>query len=192
MLVNRLIIQIVSLLAIALPARAGLIIQADFISLTDATSVASTTGTDSSSSFYNVDLMFTVDSKRTVALGWAVISPTTSTKVASTTADYTSSDMGPVVKWMFGQDQMYSLTAAYGIVCSGSYKITGSTAETWAGTSTFVQYSVQPKISDYFRIAFSLNYYSASYSTKVVNKTETSVGYSKTLMFPMIGLTYQW
>lgn len=174
------------------PAHAGLLLQADYITLSDTLGVTSTTGTDSSSSFYNADVMFTVNNSKSLAFGWAVLGVSNSSKVASSTVDYSSSDMGPAVKYTFGKDGGISVLAAYGLICSGSYKITGSSAETWSGSSLFGQMAFESKLSETFRVSFSVNYYSASYTTKVVSKLESSIGYTKTAMFPMVGLIYQW
>jgi hypothetical protein len=183
------VLVVFSLLFITCAARADITVD---LGATYSGDVLNTT-TDSNNTqyFYNVGGLFNLDKGRRWNLGWMVLGISQSVTNAGTSTTYSSFDMGPALRWQIDKSGIFSVTAAYGYITKGSYN-SGSTSETWSGTSYFGQFAVQAPIGDakYF-IGLSLNYYAASYSQKVVNSVESSNSAQKSWIFPMISFTWR-
>ncbi len=83
----------------------------------------------------------------------------------TTDSSYTSQDTGPYVKWQFGRDEIFSLSAAYNILSRATFS-EDSTSEKWEGTSFWLQFGVSPEVKEGLHVGASLNYYLASYTKK--------------------------
>lgn len=186
---RRLIIILLS--AVAFQSKAGILLQLDYITGNEGmTSVSGTSA--STSSYYNFNIAFDATSKKNLFLGWGVMSASTSQQVAGATAEtFSSSDMGPSLRWEFGGGKNQALTLVYGIIGKGTYGL-GGTTEAWTGTTYLIQYAVEPEINEMWRLGFSLNMYSGSFNKKVVSSVATDISYAKTMLFPMFGLIYRF
>lgn len=102
-----------------------------------------------------------------------------------------SNDMGPAVRWYYDKDLLYSATVFYGIICKGKYE-SSSANESINGTSMNIKLSAEAKISEQFLMGFSLNSYTANYSTSVTNSIQSDVSYKNTIMYPSLSLAFQF
>jgi hypothetical protein len=140
--------------------------------------------------FYNLNVLFNLDRKMTWNMGWIVMGINQVSTAASVESTYTSFDFGPALRWNIDKDGIFSTTIGYGYIAKGTYS-SGSTEQTWQGTSLFGQFAIQAPIrDDKFYMGFSLNYYSATYPTKIVSSVESANEGAKTWIFPMISITW--
>ncbi|MNS80696.1 hypothetical protein D3C72_1143870 [compost metagenome] len=151
-------------------------------------SLNASTTTTSSQNFYNVGVLFNWNKK--VWAGWSYLG-VNSSEVATETKTFATQDTGPMLKWQFGRDELYSLTGVFNILSQATYSNAGS-SEKWTGTSMWVSFGVMPELSDGFHIGVALNYYAASYTKKSVSGTETTESNSKTWIFPTFLATKSW
>ncbi len=127
-----------------------------------------------------------------VLLGWYISSVTNKVEVSGTVdQSLSSSDMGPVLRWQIDKKKMFSISYAYHVLCKGTLTTNGS-AEDLTGTSSLIKFAVEPELGDDFFIGVGLNMYSASYSISTVNSTQSSVGYSNSIMYPSISMAYRF
>jgi hypothetical protein len=141
--------------------------------------------------FYNVDVLFNIDSRKSWNVGWSVFGISQSTTQSATNTSYSSMDMGPTLRWNIDRSGMFSTTLAYGYLARGAYGTTGASSEKWEGTSYLAQIAAQIPVLEKFYIGLSLNYYGANYSTKIVSNVESSNDARKTWVFPMMSLTWK-
>jgi hypothetical protein len=95
------------------------------------------------------------------------------------------------MKWQFGRNEVFSFSVAYNLLSKATFS-DGSTTESWTGTSYWLQWGVVPEVREGLHVGVTLNYYSASYTKKVVSAVESSAANSKTWIFPMLVVTKQW
>lgn len=142
--------------------------------------------------FYNAGLMFNLESQRRWYVGWTVFGISQTNTLGTADTSYTSLDMGPILRWNIDRAGIYSMSAAYGYLARGTYAVTGSSSEAWEGTSLLGQIAVQAPFREAkFSIGATLNYYSATYTKKIVNRTESSNSSQKSWIFPMLTVTWR-
>jgi hypothetical protein len=126
-------------------------------------------------------------------MGWNVTSVTVNDEFTNSgvTEKITSSDMGPAIRWYYDKEIIYSATLFYGVICKGNYQ-SSSADEKINGSSMNIKLSAETKINEQFLIGFSLNSYTANYSTSVTNSVQTDVSYKNTLMYPSLSLAFQF
>ena len=181
------ILFIIFILGLSGKTQAGFLLESSLGYESDA---LTTTATNSSTrTFYNFGFLFSLS--KDVWGGWNYMGLSQSDTVSSTTTTYAPVDTGPSIKWQFGPGKMYNLGMTYNFVSTAAYS-SGSTTETWSGTSYLIAFGLMPQIFDGLNIGVSINYYSASYSKKVVSNTESTCSNSKTLIFPTINITKAW
>lgn len=151
-------------------------------------SLASSATTSSSKYFYNLGVMFSL--KKKVWGGWSYSGFSYNESSAATTT-LSSQDTGPIVKWQFGKSDLYSVSAAYNILSRATYS-SGSSDESWQGTSIWMQFGITPEVNEGLHVGAALNYYAASYNKKTVNSTESSASNSRTWIYPTFMLTKEW
>ena len=144
--------------------------------------IATPTQGATSSYFYNGGILFSIN--KTTWGGWNY-SGLTASESAPSTVSFTSVDTGPYLKWQFGRGEVFNLSFAYNISSKATYT-SGATTENWEGTSFWLSWGVTPEVSDGFNVGASLNYYSATYTKKVVNSVESTAANSKTWIFPSL------
>lgn len=165
---------------------AGTLVEVGATYLSDA--FATPTSQSSSSYFYNVGVLFNLNKKTWGGWNYSGIS---SSLTSTTTTTFTSLDTGPYLKWQYGKGEMFSLSFAYNLLSQATFS-DGTTDETWTGTSMWLQWGIAPEVSEGVHVGASLNYFSASYSKKVVSTVESSASNSKTWIFPMLMFTKKW
>lgn len=143
-----------------------------------------------SQNFYNLNVMFNLDTKMRWNLGWAVFGISDETGTGSTTTSYSSFDMGPAFRWNIDKNGIFSLTFIYGYLAKGKYSAGTGSSEEWDGSSFLVQFGMQaPVKEDKFYVGFTLNSYTGTYTDKTVNNVKSSVSATKTSLFPMVTMT---
>ncbi|MGZ3742671.1 MAG: hypothetical protein ACXWRE_08300 [Pseudobdellovibrionaceae bacterium] len=150
------------------------------------------TSTDSANTqyFYNFDVLFNLDHSKQWNMGWTVFGISQKNTLAGVESAYSSFDIGPALRWNIDKPGIFSFTLAYGYLAKGQYT-SGTTPEAWTGTSYLGQFAMQAPVGESFFLGFSLNYYAASYSKKVVNSIESSNTAQKSWIFPMISFTWR-
>lgn len=167
-------------------ANAGVLLDLGGSYFSDGLATESTTS--STKYFYNLGVMFSL--KKKVWGGWNY-SGFSYNESGTTTTTLSSQDTGPVVKWQFGKADLYSFSAAYNILSRAIYS-SGSSDESWQGTSIWVQFGITPEVKEGLHVGAALNYYAASYNKKTVNSTESSASNSRTWIYPTIMMTKEW
>ncbi|WII71210.1 hypothetical protein QJS83_12140 [Bdellovibrio sp. 22V] len=171
---------------LATSSLAGTLVEVGGTYLSDNLTTSSTT--TSTKYFYNVGILFNF--KKTIWGGWNYSGISHTDKVTETTT-FTSQDTGPYMKWQFGKNEFYSLSAAYNILSRGTFS-DGTTSESWQGTSFWIQFGLMPELKPGLHVGASINYYLANYTKKTVSGVESSASNSKSWIFPMLGFTKQW
>lgn len=178
----------IALLGISPQTRAGILLDVGGAYISD--SLTSSTNTSSTKYFYNVGVLFNLTN--TIWGGWNYLGVSHADTIPGSTTSYQSMDTGPMMKWLFGKGQVWSLSGTLNVVSHGTYSSGGATQEKWEGISYLLSLGAMPEFSDNFHIGVSLNYYGANYTKKTVNSVESSSSNSKTWIFPMISLTKAW
>lgn len=178
-------------LLVSIAARSAAIIQLDYILFTDKTTVDTSISGDSKKSLYNINILFSTNSKKTIYFGWGLYNVLTKDIVNNQEANYSTQDMGPSFRYEFSKNGLFYFGAIYGIRASTKFD-TGGTAEEWLGTNYLLQLGVNPELNENFYVDFAFNYFSGSVNKKVVSSVQTEVTYTKAFMAPSIGLTYKW
>jgi hypothetical protein len=144
--------------------------------------IASPAEGSNASYFYNGGVLFSIN--KTTWGGWNY-STVSSSENAPSTNTFSSTDTGPYLKWQFGKGEVFNLNFAYNISSKATFT-SGSASENWEGTSFWLSWGVTPEVSEGFNVGASINYYSATYSKKVVGGLETIAANSKTWIFPSL------
>lgn len=154
--------------------------------ISDASATPSTQ--KSTSYFYNFGALLKL--KKSIWAGWNYSGISISDTTTATTA-FSSTDTGPYLKWQFGRHELFSVSLAYNFLSSATFS-DGGTRENWTGTSYWLQCGVAPEVREGLHVGVSFNYYSASYTKKVVSSIESSATNSKTWIFPTLMITKEW
>ncbi len=170
-------------------AHAGIVLDVNTFYFTDA---LKTTTTDTySTTAYAGFVGFNVDKKGLYQIGWNYASYASTNKMATSTVDFSSSQMGPGFIIYFDKDRTIRLGFAYNLETKASYKKTGSTEEDWDGTALSGDLGYQIRVSDGFAFGLRLNYSSTTIATKLVGTTQTDVSYGRNIIYPSISITME-
>ena len=109
----------------------------------------------------------------------------------------TSSDWFVSIKYGFVQKQLFALTFGFSPYTQATYKVTGSSAETWLGTSYIGKFSLQPDLDfngKKLRVAASIVYYYAGYTSRSGSAASVSgkESFTRSMTLPMIELVYRF
>ncbi|MDZ4082164.1 MAG: hypothetical protein U1E10_04455 [Bdellovibrionales bacterium] len=151
---------------------------------------AAAASTSGSRTFLEGTVGFRIDKAGQYLVGWGIASHSTSS-AATTTATYTSLQMGPRFLWMIDKQKSWSVGLAYYIVTTATYDDGSGTAETWKGTSLHADGGYNLPIGDdvYFGIRF--NYSASTFTERLIGSTTYStVSYTKTYMYPSLAVVY--
>lgn len=144
----------------------------------------------SSQLFYNFDLLVALSDDANAYFGFRGQSFSSAEKSAGVATSYTSIEVGPMVKYCFGDKKWLSLTAAYLFSAKAKYKTETATAD-WSGASYIVAAGIAPKVGKNFYFGFNLNYYSASYTTETISSTTVTAPRSRSYFFPTLTLSWR-
>lgn len=126
-------------------------------------------------------------------MGWNIASVTINDEFTNSGLIHRikSNDMGPAVRWYYDKEIIYSATVFYGVICKGKYESSAAN-ESINGSSMNIKLSAEAKISEQFLVGFSINSYTANYSTSVTNSIQSDVSYKNTIMYPSLSLAFQF
>lgn len=181
-------VALITFLGISLQAQAGILLDFGGTYITDA--MTSSANTSSTKYLYEVGVLFSLS--KTVWGGWSYLGVSHSDTIPGSSTSYASMDTGPTLKWFFGKNELCSLSGTFNVVSRATYSTGSAAQEKWEGMSYLVSFGLMPEVGEGFHIGASLNYYSANYTKKIVNNTESSTTNSKTWMFPTINLSKAW
>lgn len=86
-----------------------------------------------------------------------------------------------------------ALSGYYSPYVRAQYSETGSSAETWLGSSYQAKVSLRPRLSESFALMISINYFSASYTVKGDAASVSTVErFQTSTIFPTVGFQYLW
>lgn len=132
------------------------------------------------------------DSNLGLNIGWYILSISNKETYPPTLSQtLTSSDMGPAIRWQIDRGKKFSLTLAYGIICKGNFN-DGVTDESLTGESYLLKFAIEPEVADRYFIGVGINYYVASYKTRVVSSIQSDAGYKNTMIFPSLSFSYRY
>lgn len=178
-----------TLLLLSSQVHAGALVELGGTYISDSMTASSTSS--SSKYAYNLGVVFPIAKNFWGGFSYLGLSQADKDSSGSTT-NWASTDLGPYFKYQFGRGQLYSLSAAYNLISKATYSKTGGTSEEWSGTSYLISFGFMPEIKNELRIGVTVNYYSASYTKKVVSSTESSASNSKSWIYPGFCLTKSW
>lgn len=178
---------IVFTLMIAVNSQAGVLFDLNGTYISDSTTTSSSAS--DSRVGYGLGVLFNID--KAIWGGWSYSGFNHSDTVGSTTTALSAQDTGPTFKWQFGRGKLYQFGLTYNIVSRASYS-SGTTNQDWEGSSYLVYFGAMPEISNGWRVGFSLNYYSASYTKKKISNVESAASFSKTWLYPTVGISKEF
>lgn len=86
-----------------------------------------------------------------------------------------------------------ALSGYYSPYVRAQYSESGSSAETWLGSSYQAKLSLRPRLSESFALTISVTYFSASYTVKGDSTpVSTADRFQTSTIFPTIGFQYIW
>ncbi|UYL09714.1 hypothetical protein B9G69_003885 [Bdellovibrio sp. SKB1291214] len=190
----RILSIILILLALSPAARADFMFEVSGTYITEKTG-ATDVKDDATKYFYNVAGY--LDFGKKWWAGWSYLgvnmAGTSNASGSNESTSFQSSDTGPAIRYYFGKNQVFSMTAVFNVLSKASFKnVVTDKTESWNGTSYLVSFGLMPEVKSGFHIGVAINYYSASYSKKTVDGTETSESNTKTWMFPSLALSKTW
>ena len=144
-----------------------------------------------SNQFYTAMIMFSIDASKTLSFGMGYNNVTTPWTNNGVTNTLSGSDLGPAVKWDFCKRNMCSLAFTYGILNKSTY-VQSSGSYSWQGTSYLYQATLQPELSDHWRILVSMVYYYTNITSQVFNNITSGISVQHNATYPIFGLLYEW
>lgn len=113
-------------------------------------------------------------------------------KDGATTGKYSVLELGPRFQYYFSGDQSFYMAAAWNPYVKGSRTVS-STEVDISGSSYFINFGWQLKISRNFALGASINYHTISITKETdTDNVETEVTDSYTQIYPMIELSIRF
>jgi hypothetical protein len=169
------------------PAKAEAQLGLNTFYLSEQTTAATTT--TATKTIWVFDILFSPAGVKRLLFGWDVLGLSVS-DTSTTTTTFATSDMGPKVLWYFTKSENWSLGLSYHLIANAKYN--PGTAETWTGTSLFIELGYLPNITENISAGFKLNYYSGTFPKQTVGTTTSDVSYKRSLIYPSVGLAYHF
>lgn len=180
------VMVLVSIFALSSAAHAFLELNTFYYS--DSESAGSST--NQSRTFIEGTVGYRIDKAGRYLVGWGVASHSQAQSATASTT-YSSLQMGPRFLWMVDKAKNWSLGFAYYIVTKATYDSGSGSSETWKGTAFHFDAGYNLPLGDDFFASIRLNYSSAAYDEKLVGSTTYStIGYSKTFLYPSLAVVY--
>lgn len=155
-------------------------------------SMSASATSSSGRTFYQLFAGFSLDRKDQFQLGWSYSVQTTTDSFASVETTYSSNQMGPGLLWRIDKDRKWRLGIYYHLITTGTYKSGTATEEEWRGWAYSVDIGYQIPITPTFQLAARLNYSSAAYSESFETTSKEDVSYSRSFIYPSVGLTFEF
>lgn len=146
-----------------------------------------------SKSFYMLDVFANLENKKKWYAGLHVDqinfseNPTTSTSYT-----LTSTNLGIMFLYLLDKDGTFSVSAGYSLVANGTYQATGASELKLSGSNYWVTLGVMPQVAENLYMGLRWAYYVVSYNKSTVGSTATDVSYSRTLMMPLLGISWRY
>lgn len=154
--------------------------------------LSTTTDDTVNHTIYSAFIGFALDKKAYFNLGWNYGTYSTETQAGTTKKTYNSTQMGPGMLIYFDKDHQWVLGFSYNLSIEGTYKNGTATEQKWDGTAMAGFFGAQFLVGDFVFVGARLNYSSTSYTEKVVGSTLTEVSYTKSMIYPSIGLAFEF
>lgn len=145
--------------------------------------------TASNKTYFGLDIMADLDNKAQFYAGFHV-HQISLTETADETISLTSLDMGPMFMWVIDQKRNFSVTVGYNVIATGTYS-DGSDQFELQGTGFYGAIALMPEIKDRWNVGFKLLYLSESYGRSILDNEASDISYSRTLILPVIALSYR-
>lgn len=156
-------------------------------------SMSSSVNTTQTQSLLEADALIGLGSKSRFYFGMMYLTYGNNEKdTAGTESVFLTQDYFAGGKVFFDRDRRFSLTVAYGILATATYKLGNAAVETWSGTSQLFKVSYYPHLSDRWAAGLSLTYYSATYIKKDVSGVSSSFSGSKSFLLPALGFSFSF
>lgn len=155
--------------------------------------MSNSVSTSQNQTLLEADVLFGLGSKPRFYFGMMYLNyGNTEKDTAGTDSVFLTQDYFVGGKVFFDRDRRFSLTAAYGILATATYKLGTAAVETWSGTSNLFKLSYYPNLSERWAAGLSLSYYSATYIKKDVGGSSSSFSGSKSFLLPALGFTFSF
>ena len=136
----------------------------------------------------SVLVSFNQDSNYFLSLGY-IYSTSTEPFTSTTSATFISSNPYAGLSYFAGKQHTFGLGVYWIPAGQGTYSQSSSLSESWSGSGFYTKLMVQPELTKYLSLSFSLIYYSATYSSKGSTASVSDVStFSRTYYSPMVGL----
>lgn len=132
-----------------------------------------------------------VDSKKSLYFGWSYSSFSSDSSHANVTERFTSTDTGPCFSYFFGPKQSLILAGGFNVIAKASYEKTATTLTEFQGTSFWFAPGAELELTKEILLGGRLFYSSANYGDQKIGSSATSINVSRTLILPMLTITYR-
>lgn len=150
-----------------------------------------TTSTASNSkTLINGNLLFSVDNKERLYVGFHGHQMTFEEKISTTTTSLTSLDMGPYIMGYLDKRRFYYVGFGYNLLVKGAYT-SGTSTQELEGTSLMGTLGVSPEVGKNFYLGFDLNYVKTDYTKSTSGSAVSDVSYSRTFILPTVTLLWR-
>lgn len=170
-------------------ARAGLMVDFDVSSFQDTT----TTGTSASQtkSYYGGGLYVPVDGRDTFYLGASLISAASSDDNGSSVTAFSTTDYILGFRYFMDKSRTFIASGGYGVQANATYKSGSAATESWRGNSYLFKLTAAPAIRNW-NVGLSMIFYQGTFTERVASNAVSTVSYTKTFVFPCLGVSYNW
>lgn len=182
-------VVILSLLLFAVPARSE--ISAGLFATTLSDEMSTTPASSETKTYIAGVFQISVDSKKSLYFGWSYSSFNSDSSHANVTERFTSNDTGPCFTYFFGPKQSLILAGGFNVIAKASYEKTATTLTEFQGTSFWVAPGAELELTKQILLGGRLFYSSANYGDQKIGASATSINISRTLMLPMLTITYR-
>ena len=150
----------------------------------DSDALSTPSSSSDAKTYYEACLGFGIDSKGRYLVGWNY-SSFSKTDSGTTSATYTSTQMGPRFIFMFGKDKQWSLGAGYYLVTTGDYNAS-NTDKQLTGTAFKVDAGYNFPMTDEVMVGLRLNYSAATYTSQLVSGSYSGISDTVNLIYPSV------
>lgn len=151
--------------------------------------VTSSTASNSKT-LINGNLLFSVDNKERLYVGFHGHQLTFEEKISTTTTSLTSLDMGPYIMAYLDKRRFYYVGFGYNLLVKGTYT-SGTSNQELEGTSLMGTLGVSPEVGKNFYLGFDLNYVKTDYTKSTTGSAVSDVSYSRTFILPTVTLLWR-
>lgn len=170
-------------------AHAGLLVDFDVSSFQDTTVTGSSAS--QTKTYYGGGIYVPVDGRDRFYLGASLISASSSDDSGSGVTAFSTSDYILGFRWFADKSRTFIVSGGYGIQANATYQAAGGSGESWRGNSYLVKLTAAPEIRNW-NVGLSLIFYQGNFVERVANNAVSTISYTKTFVFPCLGVSYNW